>query len=166
MIERWQQTWGAEFLDELPLHPLAHVSSLVHKRGELRWDDLDLTQDFSGHVAYAQSKLAVVVFTAELARRLGGDGPIVVSLHPGVVTTKLLVDGFQMEGRDSLDDGAATSIYLALLPGDELRPDTGAYFKRKKVAEVNPVALDPSIGARLYEHTCELLELDALPARA
>lgn len=141
---------------------IVNVSSLVHLHGELRWDDPDFEQGFNGRAAYAQSKLALVVFTAELARRLGDAGPVAVSLHPGVVTTKLLVDGFQMQGRDSLDDGAATSIDLAQRPIAELRPDSGAYFKRRAVAPRSPLADDPEVRARLYERTCELLGLTPL----
>ncbi|PRP96074.1 SDR family NAD(P)-dependent oxidoreductase [Enhygromyxa salina] len=142
-----------------------NVSSMVHKHGELRWDDFNFKAGFNDRAAYAQSKLAMVVFTVELARRLGDSGPIAVSLHPGVVTTKLLVDGFKMQGRDSLDDGAATSIYLALLPTAELRAHAGGYFKREKIDGVHPSARDPQICARLYEHTCELLGVEPLPAR-
>jgi NAD(P)-dependent dehydrogenase (short-subunit alcohol dehydrogenase family) len=142
-----------------------NVSSMVHKHGEMRWADLDFDEGFNDRAAYAQSKLAMVLFTIELARRLGDDGPIAVSLHPGVVTTKLLVDGFKMQGRDSLDEGAATSIYLALLPTAELRADSGAYFKRKKVDDVNPIANDRGACVRLYELTCEQLGVEPLPAR-
>jgi NAD(P)-dependent dehydrogenase (short-subunit alcohol dehydrogenase family) len=141
---------------------IINVSSMVHKHGELRWDDFDFTQGFNARAAYAQSKLAMVLFTIELARRLGDRGPIAVSLHPGVVTTKLLVDGFGMQGSDSLADGAATSIYLALAPTSDLRPNSGAYFKREKVADVHPIAHDPQTCARLYQRTCALLGLAPL----
>lgn len=144
---------------------IINVSSMVHKHGELRWDDFDFAQGFDARAAYAQSKLAMVLFTIELAGRLGDSGPIAVSLHPGVVSTKLLIDGFKMQGRDSLDDGAATSIYLALTPSAELRPNSGAYFKRKKVDDVNPIAHDLHTCARLYEHTCELLGIEPLAPR-
>lgn len=144
---------------------IINVSSMVHKHGELRWDDFDFASGFNARAAYAQSKLAMVLFTIELARRLGDSGPIAVSLHPGVVTTKLLVDGFKMEGKDSLDDGAATSIFLALAPTAELRADSGAYFKRQKVDGVHPIAQDLATCARLYEHTCELLGLVPLAPR-
>ncbi|KIG18941.1 Retinol dehydrogenase 13 [Enhygromyxa salina] len=142
-----------------------NVSSMVHKQGELRWDDFNFDGGFNDRAAYAQSKLAMVLFTIELARRLGDSGPIAVSLHPGVISTKLLVDGFKMQGRDSLDDGAATSIYLALLPAAELRPHAGGYFKRKQIDSVHPIAHDAQVCARLYERTCALLGVEPLSPR-
>ncbi len=140
---------------------IINVSSIAHTRGQLRWDDFEFTREFSPYAAYAQSKLAIVMHTVELARRLGEAGPLVVSLHPGVVSTKLLTEGFGMHGSDSLDEGAATSVYLALLPSAELRTQQGAYFVRKQVAAMNPITGDRQACARLFERTREILGLDA-----
>jgi NAD(P)-dependent dehydrogenase (short-subunit alcohol dehydrogenase family) len=140
-----------------------HVSSLAHKRGELHWDDFSLRSGFEGYRAYAQSKLALVMLGVEQARRLGPSGPVVVSLHPGVVSTKLLTEGFRMQGPDSLAAGAATSVYLATLPMSELREHAGEYFAAKQVARMSPVAQDPELGARLYEQLCASVGIAALP---
>jgi NAD(P)-dependent dehydrogenase (short-subunit alcohol dehydrogenase family) len=140
---------------------IINVSSVAHMRGRLRWHDFDSSQDYAAYAAYAQSKLALVMFTCEFARRLGEAGPRVVSLHPGVVSTKLLTEGFKMQGPDSLGDGAATSIYLALVPDEVLRPNNGRYFARKQVASISPEAKDLAACARLYARTRALVGLEA-----
>ena len=139
---------------------IVNVSSVAHTRGRLDWASLDPVldpnSDYSAYAAYAQSKLALVMLTCELARRFGPPehgNLIAVSLHPGVVSTKLLTEGFGMSGPDSLGDGAATSIDLALRPADRLRPDNGRYFARKRVAPMSPTAEDHQACARLYART-------------
>ncbi|MFV8750827.1 SDR family NAD(P)-dependent oxidoreductase [Nannocystaceae bacterium ST9] len=138
------------------------VASVAHLRGTLRWDDFDLAEKFSPYMAYAQSKLALVMLDREFALRLAGH-PVAVSLHPGVVTTKLLRTGFGMEGPDSLAEGAATSVWLARVPIDRLRPHTGDYFVRREVAPVHPLVRDESSRARLYALVCAQLGIDPLP---
>lgn len=138
---------------------IVNVSSVAHMRGRLRWHDFDFSSDYAAYGAYAQSKLALVMFSCEYARRLGDAGPLVVSLHPGVVSTKLLTEGFGMQGPDSLEDGAATSIYLALASEDLLRPNNGRYFARKQVASMSPEARDLDACARLYARTLALVGL-------
>lgn len=141
---------------------MINVSSMAHSRGQLRWEDLEYSKDFAAYPAYAQSKLALVMFTCELARRLGNAGPLAVSLHPGVVSTKLLTEGFGVQGSDSLAAGAATSVELALQPTAQLRANNGAYFARKQVAAMHPTARDPKACARLYAWTCERAGVTAL----
>lgn len=141
---------------------IVNVSSVAHSRGRLRWTDLDFTRGYGAYEAYAQSKLALTMFSKQLAERLGDEGPIVVSLHPGVVSTKLLTEGFGVQGSDSLDEGAATSVHLALLPADRLRADNGAYFARKQVAATSPLVRDSEARERLYVQTCESLGLAAV----
>jgi NAD(P)-dependent dehydrogenase (short-subunit alcohol dehydrogenase family) len=141
---------------------ILNVSSVAHTRGRLRWKDFDFARDYGAYAAYAQSKLALVMVTCELARRLGDAGPIMLSLHPGVVSTKLLTEGFGVQGSESLHEGAATSVHLALLPADRLRGHNGAYFARKKVAAMNPIAQDLDASTRLYVHTCEIVAIEPI----
>lgn len=141
---------------------IVNVSSVAHSRGRLSWKDLNSTRGYSAYDAYAQSKLALTMFSKELAERLGDQGPLVVSLHPGVVSTKLLRDGFGVEGSDSLSEGAATSVHLALLPAERLRTDNGGYFARKTIAATNPLVRDAEARARLYAQTCELLGIEGV----
>lgn len=141
---------------------IVNVSSVAHSRGRLNWKDLNFTRGYSAYDAYAQSKLALTMFSKELAERLGDQGPLVVSLHPGVVSTKLLIEGFGVEGSESLSEGAATSVHLALLPAERLRADNGGYFARKKIAASNPLVRDAEARARLYAQTCELLGIASI----
>jgi NAD(P)-dependent dehydrogenase (short-subunit alcohol dehydrogenase family) len=66
---------------------IVNVSSSMHRRGTMDWQDLEGKKKFSGWAIYGRSKLANILFTRELARRLEGSGVTVNALHPGVVTT-------------------------------------------------------------------------------
>jgi retinol dehydrogenase 14 len=137
------------------------VASVAHQRGRIDFDDYHFEkQPYGAYEAYARAKLANVMTAAELARRLGGS-PAVFSLHPGVVSTKLLREGFGMQGPDSHEEGAATSVHLALDP--EVRAHSGRYFVKKAVAATNPIVGDTAATARLYEDSCRMLGLEPLP---
>jgi NAD(P)-dependent dehydrogenase (short-subunit alcohol dehydrogenase family) len=136
------------------------VSSMAHRSGRLEWRDFSLAKQYEGYAAYAQSKLANVLFATELARRLG-DRARVHSLHPGVVSTNLLREGFGFGGSDSLVDGAATSVFLALDP--EGGRSTGSYWVRKREAEPHEDATDRKTTARFYEESCRMVGIEPLP---
>jgi NAD(P)-dependent dehydrogenase (short-subunit alcohol dehydrogenase family) len=139
---------------------IVNVSSVAHLRGVLDLENLHGERSFAPYGAYALSKLANVLFTVELARRLAGEPITVNALHPGVVSTKLLVDGFGMHGQDSLSQGAATSVYLASAP--EIAGVTGRYFVRCREAEMNPIAAHPGTGRALYELSAEMVGIPGL----
>jgi retinol dehydrogenase 14 len=152
-------------LDALRAAPRArivNVTSVAHMRGVLDFENLHGEKGFSPYGAYALSKLANVLFTVELARRLAGEPITVNALHPGVVSTKLLTEGFGMQGQESLSQGAATSVYLATSP--EVADVSGLYFARCREAEMNPLAAHPGMGSRLYELSAELTGIRGLPA--
>lgn len=131
------------------------VSSVAHLRGRLG-PRPHLLDGFNAYGAYACSKLANVAFTVELAHRLDAS-PLtctVNALHPGVVSTKLLKEGFGFSGPDSLEEGAATSLYLATSP--EVAQVSGGYFARRRPAPMNPDALDPAVRAQLWELSASL----------
>jgi NAD(P)-dependent dehydrogenase (short-subunit alcohol dehydrogenase family) len=136
---------------------VVNVSSIAHKRGELDFDNLQFERNFSGYAAYALSKLANVLFSVELAHRLGDPGLTVNSLHPGVVTTKLLVGGFNMDGPDSLDDGAATSVFLCTDPS--VASTTGQYFAQCKPARAHALASDARACARFFDVSAKMVGL-------
>ncbi|MBK6512757.1 MAG: SDR family oxidoreductase [Polyangiaceae bacterium] len=136
------------------------VSSMAHGQGRVDFDDLTGEKHFSGYGAYALSKLANVLFTVELARRTQGH-PTANSLHPGVVGTNLLREGFGSSGRESLSEGAETSVYLCLSP--DVADKSGAYFVRKSPAPMHKLAADESATARFYERSCELVGVAPLP---
>jgi len=142
---------------------VVNVSSVAHGRGVLDFENLQAERGFSAYPVYALSKLCNVCFTVELARRLGLASRVTVNaLHPGVVSTKLLREGFGMSGGDSLADGAATSVLLAT--SAEVAQVTGQYFSDGREAPMNPVVEDRRATARLYARSCKMVGIEGLPA--
>jgi NAD(P)-dependent dehydrogenase (short-subunit alcohol dehydrogenase family) len=128
---------------------IVNVSSIAHTRGRMRFEDLQLTRGFQGYAAYAQSKLANILFTFELAERLPPAQVTANCLHPGVVSTKLLVEGFGMHGSDTVQEGAETSVFLAT--SEDVEGVTGRYFARKREVNPAPSALDVDARKKLWE---------------
>ena len=152
-----------EALVAAPRGRVVHVSSMAHARGRIDFDDLDFVRGFSGLRAYATTKLMNVLFSNELARRLRASARSAQvtsnALHPGVVTTKLLREGFGMNGHDSLDEGAATSVHLAVSP--DVDGVTGAYFARN--SPTRPASVVNDVDAlRLYELSTTLTSVAPL----
>jgi NAD(P)-dependent dehydrogenase (short-subunit alcohol dehydrogenase family) len=139
---------------------IVNVSSMAHASGSLDWKNLQGETDYDGYDAYARSKLANVLFTIELARRLGAN-PTVNALHPGVVSTKLLKEGFGSRGPDSHEEGAATSVFLAT--SREAAGKTGGYWVRSRIATPSPAARDPQAQRRLYELSASMTGISPLP---
>ena len=148
-------------LRESPQGRIVNVSSGAHLSARLDWENLDGQRGYDGFTAYALSKLANVLTTVEMARRLRGGSLTVNALHPGVVSTRLLRAGFGGHGSDSLQEAAATSVHLALAP--ELGGATGGYYARKSPSRMHPLANEKSITARFYELSCRLTGLAPLP---
>lgn len=134
-----------------------YISSIAHGRADLDLEDPEFEhKPYDHYAAYAQSKLANLMMARETARRLGPDAGVAVNaLHPGVVGTKLLTEGFQASGRDDLDVGSATSVHLAL---DEPVTTTGQYFVRAKPAAMQGHAADELMCAQLYDYTMEAID--------
>lgn len=124
-----------------------HVSSIAHTRGRMRWDDLDLRTHYDGQASYSMSKLANVLFSNALARRVAARGLTSNALHPGVITTKLLKAGFNITGA-SVEAGAQTSLTVAL--SHELEGVTGRYFRDCREVPAAPQALDEAAQERLW----------------
>ena len=131
------------------------VSSGLHYRGKMEWDDLQFERrSFGGTTAYNQSKLANVLFTKALARRLLGTGVTVNALHPGVVATELTreLPSFvkKIAGLFMLTpaDGAKTSLHVAL--SNDVASTTGAYFDKSREKKAAPAALDEAAQERLW----------------
>lgn len=125
------------------------LSSLAHKYGEINRDDLNSEKAYNKYKAYSQSKLANILFTQELARRLKGTGVTVNCVHPGVVKTDLgrhlvhsyvkkLIDPFTYYFFKTAKSGAQTTLRLAVDP--ELEKITGQYFADCKPQQVRPSA--------------------------
>jgi len=142
---------------------IVNVSSVAHTRGDIDLEDLSFARRrFDPYATYAASKLANVLFTVELARRLRASGRAVTvnALHPGVVSTKLLTKGFGVQGRDSLDKGAATSVRLALDP--DVGAITGGYFSDGQPQPMSSTAQDRDFVRRFYERSAEMAKVEPL----
>jgi NAD(P)-dependent dehydrogenase (short-subunit alcohol dehydrogenase family) len=134
------------------------LSSKLHYRGKIDWDDPQFEKKrYSATAAYNQSKLANVLFTKALARRLEGTGVTVNAVHPGVVTTelargypKILVKLFHLF-TISAEEGAKTSIHVASAP--ELATVTGEYFDECKAKPAAAASLDVQAQERLWKLT-------------
>jgi len=146
---------------------VVNVSSNSHKSGYIQMDDLQEEKRYRSMQVYGQSKLAVVLFTYELARRLQGTGVTANCLHPGFVAThfgqrdvgpafRLLV---KLIGRfgTSPQKGAKTSIYLASSPGVE--GVTGKYFVKSIPKRSAAISYDESLQRQLWEQSAKLVNL-------
>jgi NAD(P)-dependent dehydrogenase (short-subunit alcohol dehydrogenase family) len=130
------------------------VSSVAHARGTVDFNDLHYATGFTGYASYARSKMCNVLFASELAERWKEKRITANSLHPGVVGTKLLKEGFGMDGNESLAQGAATSVHLAVAP--EVEGVTGKYFASKREAPLGRVARDVELRRKLWEESARL----------
>jgi len=133
---------------------VVNVSSIAHRRGRLSLEDLQRERGFDGYTAYAQSKLANVLFTLEFANRFPPERITANALHPGVVGTKLLREGFGAVGSDSLEEGAQTSVYLATSP--EVEGVSGNYFVQCKQGDMALQALDSHGRKQLWQMSEQL----------
>lgn len=125
------------------------VSSIAHASAELDLDGLAAGGRSTGYDAYAESKLLNVIFSAQLARleTAARSGVTSNSLHPGVLTTKLLRTGFGRGGAP-VEEGAKTSVFLATDPG--VATVTGRYFVGTRPSAEHTDARSPEIGARVW----------------
>ncbi|XP_029378203.1 retinol dehydrogenase 13-like [Echeneis naucrates] len=118
---------------------IINVSSLAHERGQIYFDDINQEKDYDPRRSYAQSKLANVLFTRELSKRLEGTGVTTYSLHPGVIRTELgrhfwptmsLWKRFVFTPLlfliKSPTEGAQTTIYCAV--EESLQNQSGLYY--------------------------------------
>jgi NAD(P)-dependent dehydrogenase (short-subunit alcohol dehydrogenase family) len=149
---------------------IVNVSSAAHSaaRKGIPFDDLQSERQYRAMRVYGQSKLANILFTLELARRLRGTGVTANSLHPGTVRTGYGADGdakgflafgLKISGPFFLSpaQGARTSIYLASSP--EVHGVSGEYFVKCKPVQPKPWARDPEAAERLWQVSEELVGL-------
>jgi retinol dehydrogenase-14 len=146
------------------------VASNVQSLGKIDFEDLQGERRYSGQTAYNQSKLADVMFTYELARRLVGTGVTATALHPGVVSRgfgaedpsrifKLIVP-FYRPFMKTPAQGAETSIYLASSP--KVEGVTGMYFANSRTLPSNKAAYDEAAAARLWQVDASLVGLTSV----
>jgi NAD(P)-dependent dehydrogenase (short-subunit alcohol dehydrogenase family) len=143
------------------------VSSQTHSGMRIPFDDLQsLYSTYHPSRTYAWTKLANILFTYELARRLAGTGVTANTLHPGVVNTNLLYDYMgrprttrQRSGASGLsaEEGAVTSLYLACSP--EVATVTGSYFRDQRAVKSSPASYDRAAARQLWAISAELTRL-------
>lgn len=138
------------------------VSSGLHESARLDWDNLQGEKHYNGRQQYALSKLGNVLFTFELAERLGASGVAANCLEPGVIRTKLLRAGWGGWGAPP-EVGAEKIVYLATSPAVE--GVTGRYFRSNRPVEPSPLAHDPEIRRRFWDLSARLTGAPPLPAR-
>lgn len=143
------------------------VSSNIYTQAKLELDNLQLERGFSAMRSYANSKLANLLFTTELARQLEGTGVTANAMTPGLVKTnigqeegwlyafsKRLADAF---GGKTPEQGADTLVWLATAP--ELAGVTGKYFQNRAELPLERGAGDPELAARLWQASARLAGL-------
>jgi NAD(P)-dependent dehydrogenase (short-subunit alcohol dehydrogenase family) len=143
---------------------IVNVSSDAHKMGKIEFDDLMSEKKYSSFGVYSMSKLANVLFTYELARRLEDSGVTANALHPGFVASNFgrsnggmwgaLMPAIQLFAI-SPQKGAETSIYLSASP--EVEGVTGKYFAKKQAVQSSPASYDLTVQRRLWEVSEQLV---------
>lgn len=159
------------------MHPrVVQVSSISHRMATMHWDDLQLERTYTPMRAYAQSKLAMLLFALELERRSeqNGWGVMSVAAHPGYARTALFSAGpgkrsvlhrlHQSVGR-VLSQSAASGALPILFAAASVKARPGDYYGPKGVGElagpsgragISNYARDPEAGSRLWEISAEL----------
>jgi NAD(P)-dependent dehydrogenase (short-subunit alcohol dehydrogenase family) len=133
--------------DEAPSRVI-NVASIAHARGRIHINDLSLANAWTGYAAYAQSKLAQVMHAITLGEKSDPAKLVAYSLHPGVISTKLLRQGFGPVAGSSTENGAKTSVLLAgKLEADE---PSGTYYSDGVASKPAPSALDEATRQSLW----------------
>ncbi|OFX21278.1 MAG: short-chain dehydrogenase [Anaeromyxobacter sp. RBG_16_69_14] len=146
---------------------VVNVASVAHRRGDIDFENLEYERGgYAIMKAYARSKLANVLFTAELARRLAGKSVTVTCLHPGTVATNIwsrapwfarpllaVAKRFMLRP----EEGARAIVHLATSP--DLEKQTGGYYEKGRRVNPSPSAQDEALAKRLWEESSKLVKL-------
>lgn len=144
---------------------IVNVASGAHKTGDIHFEDINLTKGFNVIKAYSQSKLANVLFTRELARRLKSKKITVNCCHPGAVATNIgisretgfgkTITGMLKPFFQTPEQGARTAIYLAT--SAKVKDITGQYFYKCKIAKSSKRSKDMKLAKRLFEFSEQIV---------
>jgi NAD(P)-dependent dehydrogenase (short-subunit alcohol dehydrogenase family) len=121
------------------------------------FDDVMLTKGYNGNRAYAQSKLAQIMFTIDLARELEGSGVTVNALHPATYMNTTMVREGGITPISTVEQGGEAILHLAA--GDDVAGKSGLFFNGMQQAQANPQAYDGSARQRLRALSLELTGL-------
>jgi NAD(P)-dependent dehydrogenase (short-subunit alcohol dehydrogenase family) len=155
--------WLRERIIESAPARIVTVASRAHRHaGGIDWDAVRRpTASWTGVKEYAESKLANILFSAELGRQLHGSGVSTYALHPGVIDTEIwralpapLRAVNRMRGLISAEEGAKTTLYCALSAPPE---ETGLYYAHRRVAAPTAVARDVELARELWRRSEEWL---------
>lgn len=149
---------------------IINVSSLAHTRGKIRFDDLQSEQEYSPGPAYAQSKLANVLFTRELSKRLDDTDVLVTAVHPGLVKTELARHTSFAKSKiasltlapiawvffKSARQGAQTAVHCAV--ADDI--ESGLYYSDCRAKEPAEQGKDDRAAKQLWEVSADLVDLE------
>ncbi|XP_012636583.2 retinol dehydrogenase 12 [Microcebus murinus] len=152
-----------ERLKESAPSRIVNLSSVAHHIGKIRFHDLHGEKRYNRTFAYCHSKLANMLFTRELAKKLKGTGVTTYAVHPGIVSSELFRHSFLLcllwrlfsPFFKTAREGAQTSLHCAMAEG--LEPLSGKYFSDCKRTWVSPRARDNKTAERLWNVSCELL---------
>jgi NAD(P)-dependent dehydrogenase (short-subunit alcohol dehydrogenase family) len=148
---------------------VVNVSSMAHTRGKIDFEDLQGEKRYNTWKAYGQAKLALILFTYELAQQLAGTGVTVNALHPGVIASNFdqglspfmrwgwkIIEPFL----SSVEQGAQTTLYLATSP--DIEKVSGKYFANRKEVKSSSLSYDEAVRLRLWKTTQELLSKESV----
>lgn len=125
----------------------------------LDFDDVMLTKGYTGTRAYAQSKLAQIMFTVDLARELEGSGVTVNALHPATYMNTTMVREGGITPISTVEQGGEAILHLAT--GDDVAGKSGLFFNGMQQSQANPQAYDEAARKRLRTLSLELTGLSA-----
>ena len=131
------------------------VASIAHRLGRLDFEDLHAQRHYGMWRQYGTSKLATILFTYQLARRLAGTGITANCLHPGIIGSNIeSIPRWIAPLLTTPEKGARTSVYLA--SSSEVDQVTGRYFSACKPKTSSPASHDPVLTRRLWQTGEEL----------
>lgn len=137
---------------------IINVSSNAHSGSTINFDDPGYRRHYSGWTAYGSSKLANILFTYELARRLEGTGVTANAVHPGFVNSNFQrAAGLNVRGPLTSEEGADTQLWLAT--SEEVEGITGRYFVRRRDTPSSDVSYDQAVARRLWAVSAEMVGL-------
>jgi len=136
---------------------IINVSSIAHENADDYLSDIMLEKDYSGYRSYANSKLYNILFTYALHRRIKNSNVKVFALHPGVISTKLLYEGFRISG-SPFSIGAETPVYLAT--SNDVINESGKYFIKKKPVKSSKTSYNEKLQEELWDISIKLIGLD------
>ena len=128
-------------------------------QASIDFDDLMLTRGYDGSRAYGQSKLALIMFTFDLAALLQGTGVTVNAVHPATLMNTMMVSEAGLPSRSTVEEGAEAILHLAVSP--ELEGMTGRFFEGRRESRAHPDAYEARTRQRLRKLALELTELSA-----